>query len=80
MNRTAARLAELDRINRERSLTDTEQQEVMRLAKRQREYEVKNRRRRSDPAFRAKCIAAERRSKGLPPLETMSFYRPRGAV
>lgn len=80
MTRTAARLAELDRTSRERSLTDAEQQEVMRLSRRQREYEVKKRRRRSDPAFRAKCIAGERRAKGLPPLETETFYRPRSAV
>lgn len=80
MTRTSTRLAELDRISRERSLTDAEQAEVLRLAKRQREYEAKNRRRRSDPVFRAKCIAGERRAKGLPPLETGSFYRPRSSV
>lgn len=80
MTRTAARLAELDRISRTRALTDVEQQEVMYLARRQRRNEVRNLLRRTDPAFRAKCIASERRSKGLAPLETGSFYRPRGAL
>lgn len=52
MTRTAARLAELDRISRERSLTDEEQRAVMYLAR----MERRNGRRRAlyhvDEAFR----------------------------
>lgn len=44
MSRTTARLAEFDRINRERSLTDDEQRAVILLAQRQRQHARKRER------------------------------------
>ena len=56
MTRTAARLAELDRISRERSLTDEEQLAVMYLARMDRRNEHRRARYHSDPAFRESRI------------------------
>lgn len=56
MTRTAARLAELDRISRERSLTDAEDAETYRLLRLQRQCEQRRQRYASDPAYRRTLI------------------------
>lgn len=72
MTRTALRLAELDRISRERSLTDAEMREVKRLAHLERQCARRRQRYASDPAYRQAYIArAEiwRRARGMRPSE-----------
>lgn len=56
MTRTAARLAELDRISRERSLTDDEASEVKRLAHLERQCARRRERYSADPSYRRKMI------------------------
>lgn len=57
MTRTAARLAELDRISRERPLAEAELAETYRLLRLQRQCELRRDRYASDPDFRRKLIA-----------------------
>ncbi len=56
MTRTAARLAELDRISRERSLTDDEQRTVLLLTRRERRNDTRRRLYWLDPEYRQRRI------------------------
>ena len=56
MTRTAARLAELDALCRERPLTNEEAGEVKRLAHLQRQCERRRERYAADPAYRRHLI------------------------
>lgn len=78
MSKTAARLAELDAISRERSLTDDEQREVLRLAWKQRQTQAKNRRYASDPAWRER-VRAENRDRMRSYLSDPAFRAARNA-
>ncbi len=56
MTKTAARLAQLDTISRERELTDEEQRELMLMAKRERRNRVRKSRYWIDPSYRQQHV------------------------
>lgn len=60
MTRTAARLAELDAICRQRSLTDAEAAEVKRLARLERQCARRRERYSADPSYRVALLHRER--------------------
>jgi hypothetical protein len=72
MTRTAARLAALSSISRERPLTDDEITEVKRLTHLERQCARRRERYAADPAFRQAYIASAegwRRARGMRPIE-----------
>lgn len=72
MTRTAARIAELDHLSRERSLTAAEEDELYRLVRLQRHLDLRRQRYATNPDYRRTCLERTtgwRRARGMKPVE-----------